>query len=474
MPSYEEIVRIKESVEQEWLGRPGVTGIAVAKKRVNDARTPEFAIVVYVSTKKALSEISAAELIPSQINGVKTDVVERESVKVNSYKGGIEIQSEYDRSSVGSLGCFGFTIEPNPRPVLLTNQHVVLPFQQISFSGGEVGPKICSCCSSCCSTVIGILHAVKLTDNVDGAIALVRSKTSILFEVTGIGLVKGTRPLTDADVTNNIPLKMYSVMQKRIVTGTLETITSSGPVTMDEKVLRNSTNQIGILGDPATPAFGEEGDSGNMVFDNQNFIVGLLFGGVVNGGYACPIRAVESELQITIGKATQANQPFVVPVAAGIPSSAQPILNYPLSAGQSIEVYEVKMKELYSQIMKLPAGKHYHDLFIKHRIEVRGLVNGNKKVAATWHRNKGPVFMHAYYRNLLEEDFVFPKEIEGVSLKGLFNSMAAILLKFGSSSIKNDLINHLQDILRYVDECNTKKELLTKLAEPMPALSTVS
>jgi hypothetical protein len=475
MLSYEEIKRIKESVEDEWLKIPGVNGIAVAKKRVNNERTPEFSIVVYVSVKRPLSEIPVAEQIPPEINGVKTDIVQQGPMTIRSYKGGIEIESEYMRNQPGSLGCFGFTTESTPRPVLLTNQHVLLPFQVTSLKGGEVGPNICTCCSSCCSTVIAIMHDAVLDPFVDGAIALLKQGTSILFEVTGIGLIKPSRKLDVVDFTNNIPLKMYSVQQGKVVTGTLETDTYTGPiydeVDGENKVQRIAKDHIQIKADPVNPIFGDYGDSGSVVFDAQNHIVGLYCGGTDAEGMACPIKDVESKLHITIGTASQLNQPFVVPAAPGIPSSAAPILNYPLTGGQGIEIYTAKMKELYQEILKLPAGKYYHDLFVRHRMEVRGLVNTNKKVAATWHRNKGPLFMQSFYRNLLEDDFQFTKEIDGVSIKGLFQNMATILLKYGNPGLKTDITDHLQDIFGYIDECNTKKELMTKLADSLPASS---
>lgn len=64
---------VKRSVEMELLARPGVTGVAVAKKRVGGVETDALAIVIYVARK---GPGFGGEHVSSQIDGFPTDVVE--------------------------------------------------------------------------------------------------------------------------------------------------------------------------------------------------------------------------------------------------------------------------------------------------------------------------------------------------------------------------------------------------------------
>ncbi len=76
MPSMEELVAIKDRAETEYLSRPGVTGIDVGYKVVGGVQTDEVAIRVHVKKKKA--SVPKAQMVPAQIDGVATDVLERD------------------------------------------------------------------------------------------------------------------------------------------------------------------------------------------------------------------------------------------------------------------------------------------------------------------------------------------------------------------------------------------------------------
>jgi hypothetical protein len=70
---YLEIVPLKMAVEDDLLGLPGVTGVDVGYKEVGGEQTDEMAIIVFVGRK---GEFDEGDRIPSEIHGVKTDVVE--------------------------------------------------------------------------------------------------------------------------------------------------------------------------------------------------------------------------------------------------------------------------------------------------------------------------------------------------------------------------------------------------------------
>jgi hypothetical protein len=74
VPELEEILRIKQEAEPELLKLAGVTGVGVGYKVVSGQRTGQLAIIVYVRHK---GEVPAEQMVPEQIQGVPTDVVER-------------------------------------------------------------------------------------------------------------------------------------------------------------------------------------------------------------------------------------------------------------------------------------------------------------------------------------------------------------------------------------------------------------
>jgi hypothetical protein len=71
----EGIRRIKEAVESELLELQGVTGVDIGNKMIRGKPTHTLAIRVYVDCKR---NVSAEQQIPAQIQGVPTDVVERD------------------------------------------------------------------------------------------------------------------------------------------------------------------------------------------------------------------------------------------------------------------------------------------------------------------------------------------------------------------------------------------------------------
>src|SRR5438445_9557338 len=136
MHDFERIREIKRAAQGRLLALPGVHSVAIGAKIVAGQRTKEPAIVVFVTRKKEPSDLPASEMIPTEIDGVKTDVVEEEmphllavslpdTTEYDVMEGGIQIQAGTSVTGLGTLGCIARTDEPQPRIVALTCQHVV-------------------------------------------------------------------------------------------------------------------------------------------------------------------------------------------------------------------------------------------------------------------------------------------------------------------------------------------------------------
>ena len=74
----EEIRRIKARIEGDLLKLPGVTGVDIGEKHVGGKPTGELAIRVLVRSKTPADTVPPGELIPHTIDGVPTDVIERD------------------------------------------------------------------------------------------------------------------------------------------------------------------------------------------------------------------------------------------------------------------------------------------------------------------------------------------------------------------------------------------------------------
>jgi hypothetical protein len=131
---YQQILAVKRAAQGQLLAIPGVHSVSIGAKFVAGKSTPEWAIQVYLVKKRPAAELSAAELIPAQINGVKTDVIEAamptlcattfpDTTEYPDLCGGMQIQAGNSVTGFGTLGCIATTSDANV--VAITNHHVV-------------------------------------------------------------------------------------------------------------------------------------------------------------------------------------------------------------------------------------------------------------------------------------------------------------------------------------------------------------
>jgi hypothetical protein len=132
-----EYYKIKDRAWEAFSKLPGVHAVGISTRVVGGVRTRESAIAVFVVKKKSLDQLNVGELVPSVIEGVKTDVVEMqiprllqgapitaavEALPAGSLSGGvIKIQSAIPRPPSGSAIVAVVTLTPtgSGRPVAL-------------------------------------------------------------------------------------------------------------------------------------------------------------------------------------------------------------------------------------------------------------------------------------------------------------------------------------------------------------------
>jgi hypothetical protein len=62
--------------KEKLLQIPGVVSVSLGYKETANDFTDQFGLRVYVQQKKNVSDIPATEMIPAEVNGLKTDVVQ--------------------------------------------------------------------------------------------------------------------------------------------------------------------------------------------------------------------------------------------------------------------------------------------------------------------------------------------------------------------------------------------------------------
>jgi hypothetical protein len=144
MPDLDRIRAVKEKARNRLLAIPGVHSVAIGARKVGGQKTAEPAIVVFVVKKKPAAELKPEEMIPAEIDGIKTDVVEEELPRLfagtlpdeepyDVMEGGIQIQAGTGVTGYGTLGCIARTDDPVPKIVALTCHHVVALWSAVNF-----------------------------------------------------------------------------------------------------------------------------------------------------------------------------------------------------------------------------------------------------------------------------------------------------------------------------------------------------
>jgi len=312
MPTVDELVAIKERVEQELLGRPGVTGVDVGYKEVGGERTDQVAIRVHVARKT--DDIPHEERIPEQIEGAVTDVVERRyELHVASLE--LDVSAQADTTHYATLqggismgpsraidnhifaGTLGAIVVDNATRAraALTNFHVAAVD-----SGWHAGDRMVQPSRIDTGVVpsdeFGAILRATLSGNVDGAVISVDAGKASACTVAEIGDVRGSRAAA-----------LGMAVRKRGRTtglshGTVDGIAATVNVDYGDGLgVHTLTNQVSIAADTArNRIFSDHGDSGSVIVDSDGYVVGLLFAGAGASTVANPIAAVLSELDITL------------------------------------------------------------------------------------------------------------------------------------------------------------------------------
>ena len=321
------IRRVKEGVEDELLALPGVQGVDINEKTVKGKGTGELSIVVYVKKKKPKSGLTKAQMIPAEIDGIPTDIQEEEielqgasllltdvepQIDTGTYtplRGGISMgpcRSVFlappDVPAPGNYvftGTFGAVVKDRTTgaAMALTNFHVACIDDGWSVGDVMAQPSRVDT-GSCPSDRFGTLTRAVLSENVDGAVVKLDSGKSYDCSIEEIGGVRGTVAASDG---------MAVRKRGRTTELTYGTVNSTDvSVTIDYGDglgTRTLKKQIRVIPDTSQNArFSDKGDSGSVVVDGNEKVLGLLFAGTTSGSatYLNPIQKALDELDVDL------------------------------------------------------------------------------------------------------------------------------------------------------------------------------
>jgi hypothetical protein len=313
MQPLDAVLSTKEKYESKLLALPGVTGVDVGYKYVSGKKTDEISIRVFVDKKH---DVVTDEVIPRDLDGVKTDVIERRFVLHVLSMPESEISappdpSAYDRLqggiSIGPCrqvggnvyaGTLGAVVIDNASgaPVLLSNFHVMC-----IDSGWHVGDAMCQPSrldgGTCAQQTVGRLSRARLGGQVDCAIAthdsrLVGGEILEIGQVMGISSVSLGLRVRKRGRTTRLT---YGFVDGVGLTTVIDYGDGLGHVTL--------TNQIHIaVNSTKSVQWADHGDSGSVVVDDASRIIGLHYGGSADGktGVANPVQSVFNALGVHV------------------------------------------------------------------------------------------------------------------------------------------------------------------------------
>ena len=278
--------------------------VGVGLKQAGGEFTDQIALFVYVQRKKPAGEVAQAEFVPPRFGDYVTDVVEArptlisDATRYDPLRGGIQISREWtlaDGIFAFPQGTLGGSVRSRTTGAtqLLTCAHVVdssgvnvvQPGQATPFPSADIVGK-----------VLALRREVKPL-LLDCAVIELNGLRGSQTTVQDIGSVQG--------VSTAVPA-LGEVVKKR---GERTLLTNGFVVRLIPSLFVPAVESFEISGGvPTVTLFAGGGDSGSVVLNASNQVIGLLYAapdqdlgpGLSSRGLAMPIHNVQEALQVDI------------------------------------------------------------------------------------------------------------------------------------------------------------------------------
>jgi hypothetical protein len=310
MVAYEDVLKVKERYKVNLMSvgvrevtlktgqrvtRPNVVGVGVGRKLVRRKEKEELSIVVSVIKKLPEASLRREEIIPKEIEGIKTDIIETGVIyapltpigrrtRIRPARGGCSI-GHYNITA----GTFGCLVRRYEEEFILSNNHVLANenkgltgdpiLQPGPYDGGTSGDKIAEL-----SAFVPISFDYG-ANKVDAALARPIDRRDVSSEIIGVGTPTGT-----VKATLDMPV-IKSGRTTGITRGRIILTDYTARVEYSEGKSALFENQL------VTWRMSEGGDSGSAVLidDGTRRVCGLLFAG---SEYVTVINRIEDVLSL--------------------------------------------------------------------------------------------------------------------------------------------------------------------------------
>ena len=303
-------MKIREVIEKhgrELLKYPNVIGFSnIPQPRIRKGKViPEEQVLrVYVTRKVPKEQLKPSELIPPEIKGVKTDVVEIGRIrKLQGFReryrpapAGVST-SRADQTAAGTIGWF--MVDEDGNIYLLSNNHVWANENNAAQGDKIVQPGLLDGGDPVNDVIAELYDWIDIDfsgnpNTVDAAIATPLDLSQVYTSIMVLGGVTGKAdPVQDTKAKKVGRSTGYTEGTITDINATLNVDYDSGTALFQDVFIVQSSEVI-VQG----------GDSGSPVLDENNKFLGLLFAGSDDGKtlVACKASNIESAFQSKLGK----------------------------------------------------------------------------------------------------------------------------------------------------------------------------
>lgn len=484
---------LASGVEEKLRTLPNVFHVSVGlKEAAHRLVTDRLCIRVYVRDKKSPAELAPAQRVPAEINGVPTDVnvvpafgFQADNTRYRPIKGGIQIANgwiEIDppgtaaRVTAGTLGCIAIDNTDNgemflgARHVLLANSvgsgDAIYQPAPTWFPNRRAPAPVPNVFADAADKVAVVRRAV-INDKVDAGIA--RIDVSSCCHCCGIhfsneinGLSVGGTPARNTLLGDEPATAGMTVF--KVGAGTLRTEgrvvdANFASFTIPGTTPRTFTGQIAIQQVNTALQFSDVGDSGAVVVNAANKIVGMVFaGGKDASGAPAGFLTVANHIADVLS-ALNIRIPYGpdVKVTAGEPLADVPV------------VTEAKIPEPY-RALRGRMQNHARTALIfglgqDHAAEITQLINHCRPVTVAWHRAQGPALLATLMGAVRDGHYRIPARVKGVALQEALERMREVLAKHGSDALRATMERgEAAAIVDAARDCCDLNEILERLA----------